>query len=82
MLRFGKISSKRKFDGAKKIIKILDADINSIVILKLVETRKRSKYMNGYLDVRPITLMLLKMSEYVKTFKGKGGYKIRKRILN
>ena len=82
MLRFGKISSKRKFDGAKKIIKILDVDINSIVILKLVETRKRSKYMNGYLDVRPITLMLLKMSEYVKTFKGKGGYKIRKRILN
>ena len=42
MLRFGKISSKRKFDGAKKIIKILDVDINSIVILKLVETRKRS----------------------------------------
>ena len=82
MLRFGKISSKRKFDGAKKIIKILDVDINSIVILKLVETRKRSKCMNGYLDVRPITLMLLKMSEYVKTFKGKGGYKIRKRILN
>ena len=60
MLRFGKISSKRKFDGAKKIIKILDVDINSIVILKLVETRKRSKYMNGYLDevVRPITLII------------------------
>lgn len=53
MLRFGK-------DGAKKIIKILDVDINSIVILKLVETRKRSKYMNGYLDevVRPITLII------------------------
>ena len=60
MLRFGKISSKRKFDGAKKIIKILDVDINSIVILKLVETRKRSKYMNGYLDevVVPITLII------------------------
>ena len=53
MLRFGK-------DGAKKIIKILDVDINSIVILKLVETRKCSKYMNGYLDevVRPITLII------------------------
>ena len=48
-------------------------DINNIFISKLVET----KYLIGPLDefIRPLVLILSKMSGYVKTFKSKGGDK-------
>ena len=47
------------------------------IISKLVETRNNSKHLIEYLDddIRPLVLILLKMSGYVKTFKDKGGDK-------
>ena len=42
-----------------------------MAILKLLETKNNAKYLGGYLgeDTRPLVLILLKMSGYVKTFK-------------
>ena len=55
--------------------KIWDVDVKSIVISKLIETKNNSKYLNGYLDevIKPVVLVLPKVSGYVKTFKGKSG---------
>ena len=46
-----------------------------IVISKLVKTKANSKYLTGYLDkaIRPLVLIMPKMSGYVKTFKVKKG---------
>ena len=68
---------KEKNFGAKKPIKIWYVDVNNIVISKLVETKTNSKYLIGYLDklIRPLDLILPKMSGYVKTFKVKDGDK-------
>ena len=46
-----------------------------IVISKLVKTKTNSKYLTGYLDkaIRPLVLIMPKMSGYVKTFKVKKG---------
>ena len=43
------------------------------VILKLVKTKTNSKYLIGYLDkfIKPLALIIPKMSGYVKTFKVK-----------
>ena len=51
-------------------MKIWDVDINNIVISKAVNTRI-FKYFIAYLDevIRPLILILPKMSGYVKTFK-------------
>ena len=67
------------FYDAKKLTKILEVDINNIVISKLVETKTNSKYLIVYLDkvIKPLVLMLPKISEYVKTFKSKDGDKDR-----
>ena len=48
-----------------------------MVISKLVETKINCKYLIGYLDkaIRPLVLMLPKVSGYVKTFKVKDGHK-------
>ena len=45
--------------------------MDNIVISKLVKTKTNSKYLIGYLnkDVRPLVLIMPKMSGYVKTFK-------------
>ena len=62
----------------KKPKNIRDANnINNIVISKLVETKTNSKYLIEYLYkvIRPLILVLLKMSGYVKTFKVKNGDK-------
>ena len=42
-------------------------------ISKLVKTKTNSKYLIGYLDkaIRPLVLIMPKMSGYVKTFKVK-----------
>ena len=74
MLRFGETkAAKEKFYGAKKIMNIWDVNVDNIVISKLVETKVNSEYLIGYLDkvIRPLVLVLPKMSRYVKTFKVK-----------
>ena len=66
---------KEKFCAAKRPLKILDVDVDNIVISKLVKTRTNSKYLIGYLDitVRLLVLIIPKMTGYVKTFKVKEG---------
>ena len=65
--------AKEKFYGAKKPIKIWNVDVNNIVISKLVETNTNSKYLIGYLDkvIKPLVLILPKMSGNAKTFRVK-----------
>ena len=50
---------------------------DNIVILKLVKTKTNFNYLIGYLDkaIRPLFLIVPKMSGYVKTFKVKYGDK-------
>ena len=57
----------------KKNKKKWDVDFDSIVISILIETETNFKYSIGYLDkhIRPLVLILPKMSGYVKTFKVK-----------
>ena len=66
-------SSKRKILWCKKATNILDVDIDNIVISKLAETKTNSTYLIGHLDkvIRPLVLVLPKMSGYVMTFKVK-----------
>ena len=71
-MRFRKIKvAREEFYGAKESIKIWDVNVEYIVISKLAETKNNSKYLIGYLDevIRPLVLILPKMSEYFKTFK-------------
>ena len=72
MLTFGETKiAKKKFDAAKKPIEIWDVNVDNLVISKLVKTKTNSKYLIGYLDkdIRPLGLIMPKMSGYVKTFK-------------
>ena len=64
MLRFGK---------TKKTIKIWDVDTDNRLISKFVKTKTNSKYLIGSLDqvIRPLVLILPKISEYVRAFKDK-----------
>ena len=81
MLRFGETKiTKEKFYAAKKAINIWDVNVDNIVISKLVKTKTSSKYLIGYLDkvIRPLVLIMPKMSRYVKTFKVKDGDKDKK----
>ena len=50
---------------------IWDVNIDNKVISKLIETKTNSKYLIGYLNkvIRPLVLILSKMSGYVETFK-------------
>ena len=68
--------TKEKF-VLQKNIKIWDANINNIVISKLIETKTNSKYLTVYLNkiMRPIVLTTLKVSGCVKTFNVKDGNK-------
>ena len=78
ILWFGKLEvAKEEFYAAKKTINIWDVNVGNIVISKLVKTQNNSKYLIGYLDdvIRPLVLILHKMSGYVMTFKDKGGDK-------
>ena len=82
MVKFGeKEIAKEKFYAAKKPIKIWDVNVDNIVVSKLIETKTNSKYLIGIkLDkaIRPLILIMPKMSGYVKIFKVK--YKINKLI--
>ena len=73
MVRFGeKETAKEKFYAAKKPIKIWDVNVDNIVISKLIETKTNSKYLIGIKfdkAIRPLVLIVPKMSGYVKTFK-------------
>ena len=55
----------------KKPINIQNVNVNNIVISKLVKTKSYSKYLIEYFDkdIRPLVLIMPKMSGYVKTFK-------------
>ena len=48
-----------------------DVNVDSVVISRLVKTKTDSKYLIGYLDkaIRPLVLIMPKMSGYAKTFK-------------
>ena len=70
--------TKEKFYAAKKTIKIGDVNVDNIVISKLVKTKTNSKYLIGIKSdktIRPLVLIIPKMSGYVKTFKVKHGDK-------
>ena len=78
MLRFGETKiAKETFYAAKKPIEIWDANVNNILISKLVITKTNSKYLIGYLHkaARSLVLIIPKMSGYVKTLKVKDGDK-------
>ena len=63
MVKFAKTEIvKEKFYATKKPIKTLDVNVDNIII---------SKLMTGYLDndIRPLLLIIPKMSGYVKTLK-------------
>ena len=49
-------------------MKILDVNVNNIVISKLVKTKTNFKYLIGYLnqDIRPLVLIMAKMSGNIK----------------
>ena len=74
MLRFGETKvSKETFYGAKKPINIWDVNVDNIVVSKLIKTNNNSKYLIEYLDevIKPLVLILPKMSGYIKTFEDK-----------
>ena len=76
MVRFGdREIAKEKFYAAKRPIKIWDVNVDNIVISKLVKTKSKSKYLIRYLNetIRPLVLIMPKMSGYVKSFKVKEG---------
>ena len=61
---------KAKIYGAKKSRNIWDVNVYNIIILKLVEIKTNSWYLIRYLNkgvVRPLVLVLPKMSGYVQT---------------
>ena len=63
--------AKGKFYAVKRPIKICDVNVDNIVISKLVKTKTNFNYLIGYLDktIRPLVLIMPKMSGYIKTFK-------------
>ena len=56
---------------------IWEVNVNNLVISKLVDTNNNSTYLIEYLGevTTPLVLTLPKLSEYIKTFKDKGGEK-------
>ena len=72
MLRFGKTKvTKEDFHATKKPIKVWDVNVDNIVISQLVKTKTNYKYLIGYLDkaIRPLVLVMFKISGHVKAFK-------------
>ena len=87
-LRYNDNKSKTKvakecFYGARKPIKILDVDVDNIVISKLIETKNNSRDFTGYLgEVVKLLLVLIlpKLTGNVKTFKEKNNNLMSLRI--
>ena len=67
--------AKEKFYAAKGPIKTCDVNVGNIVISKLVKRKSNCKYLIGCLNnaIRPLVLMMPKMSGCVKRFKVKEG---------
>ena len=65
------------FYATKKPIKIWDVNVDNMDFSKLIETKTNSRYLVGYSEkaIRPLILIMPKMSGYVKTFKVKDGDK-------
>ena len=63
--------AKEKFYAAKKPKKIQEFNFDNVAIPKLVKTNTTSKYLIGYSDkaIRPLVLIMPKMSGNVKTCK-------------
>ena len=76
-------SNKRKILFCTKNYIIWNVNADDIVILKLVKTKANYKYLVGYLNeaIRPLVLIILKLSGYVKTFEIKDGDKDEKNEL-
>ena len=57
----------------QKLIQICDANVDNIVISKLITIKTNFKYLIRYLDktIRPFVLIMPKIRGYVKTFKVK-----------
>ena len=55
----------------KKTTKILDVDVDNIVISKLIEKNNNFQHLIECLDdfIRPLVLIIPKISGYIKTFK-------------
>ena len=79
MVKFGEEEiGKEKFHVSKKPIKIWDVNVDNVIMSKLVKTKTNSKYLIGIKfdkAIRPLVLIMPKMSGYVKTFKVKDGDK-------
>ena len=72
MVRFRKRNNKRKVLCCKMAYKNSgDVNVDNIVISRLVKTKTNSKYLIRYLhkSIRPLVLIIPKMSGYVQTFK-------------
>ena len=67
--------AKEKFYAAKGPIKNCDVNVGNIVISKLVKRKSNSKYLIGCLNnaIRPLVLIMPKLSGCVKRFKVKEG---------
>ena len=61
----------------KKTIKIWDINVDNTVTKKLVQRKTNLKYLIGCLDkaIRPLVLIIPKMSGHIKTFQVKDGDK-------
>ena len=67
---------KEKFYTAKKFIKVWDVNVDKIVMSRLIDTKTNSKYLIGIKfdkAIRPLVLIIPKMSGYIKTFTVKVG---------
>ena len=64
--------AKEKFYATKRPMKIWYVNVHNIVISKLVKTKTDPKYLVGLKfnkAIRPLVLVMPKMSGYVKTLK-------------
>ena len=76
--------AKQKLFASKTPSKIWHADVDNIVISKLVKTKTNFNYLIGIRfdkAIRPLVLIMPKMSGYAKTFKGKEGNKEKRNEL-
>ena len=62
---------KEKFYATKKSLKVQIVNVDNILSQNQLKQKTNSKYLIGYLDtdIRPLILIMSKMSRYVKTFK-------------
>ena len=68
--------AKEKFYAAKKPLKIWDVNVINVIFSKLIETKTNSKYSIGTKfdkAIRPLVLIMPKISGCVKTFIVKEG---------